>query len=132
MLDPSLMISTVILEMHAATPRLYFHPRVAINSTFKIFFNKRQKYIVQKLVHLTIQQLGHLLRPDIVHFHFTHFGTEIFLRELTLSKFEHAEFKSEKFLLRRHAVFSQTAILSSLISRQIIFSAQRHSPKTSL
>jgi hypothetical protein len=31
--------------------------------------------------------------------------------------FEHAEFKSEKFPLRKPAVFSQTAILSSLISR---------------
>ena len=29
--------------------------------------------------------LGRLLRPDIVHFHFTCLGTEIFLRELTLS-----------------------------------------------
>jgi hypothetical protein len=33
--------------------------------------------------------------------------------------FEHAEFKSEKFPLCRPAVFSQTAILSSLISRQL-------------
>ena len=33
--------------------------------------------------------------------------------------FEHAEFKSEMFPLRRHAVFAQTAILSSLISPQI-------------
>jgi hypothetical protein len=33
--------------------------------------------------------------------------------------FEHAEFKSEKFPLRTPAVFSQTAILSSLISQQI-------------
>jgi hypothetical protein len=34
--------------------------------------------------------------------------------------FKHAEFKSEiKFPLRRPAVFSQTAILSSLISQQI-------------
>jgi hypothetical protein len=33
--------------------------------------------------------------------------------------FEHAEFKSEKFPLRRHAVFSQTAILFSLISRKL-------------
>ena len=34
--------------------------------------------------------------------------------------FEHVDFKSEKFPLRRHAVFSQTAIiLSSLISRRI-------------
>jgi hypothetical protein len=33
--------------------------------------------------------------------------------------FEHAEFKFEKFPLRRPAAFSQTAILSSLISRQI-------------
>ena len=29
--------------------------------------------------------IGRLLRPDIVHFHFTCLGTEIFLRELTLS-----------------------------------------------
>ena len=33
--------------------------------------------------------------------------------------FEHAEFKSENFPHRRPAVFSQTAILSSLISQQI-------------
>jgi hypothetical protein len=35
-------------------------------------------YFVQILI-------GHLLRPDIVHFHFTCLGTEIFVRELTLS-----------------------------------------------
>jgi hypothetical protein len=29
--------------------------------------------------------IGRLLRPDIVHFHFPCLGTEIFLRELTLS-----------------------------------------------
>jgi hypothetical protein len=62
--------------------------------------------------------IGRLLRPDIVHFHFSCLGTEIFLRELT-NTFEHAEFKSEKFPLRRPAVFSQTAILSSLISQQM-------------
>ena len=33
--------------------------------------------------------------------------------------FEHAEFKSEDFPHCRPAVFSQTAILSSLISQQI-------------
>jgi hypothetical protein len=33
--------------------------------------------------------------------------------------FENAEFKSENFPLRRPAVFSQTAILSSVISQQI-------------
>jgi hypothetical protein len=33
--------------------------------------------------------------------------------------FEHSEFKSEKIPLGRPAVFSQTAILSSLISKQI-------------
>jgi hypothetical protein len=33
--------------------------------------------------------------------------------------FEHTEFKSENFPHRRPAVFSQTAILSSLISQQI-------------
>ena len=45
-------------------------------------------------------------------FHFTYLGTKIFLRELILYN---AEFKSEKFPLRRSAVFSQTSILSSLI-----------------
>jgi hypothetical protein len=30
-------------------------------------------------------EVGRLLRPDIVHFHLAYFGTEIFLRELTLS-----------------------------------------------
>jgi hypothetical protein len=35
------------------------------------------------------------------------------------NNFEHAEFKSEKFPLYRPAVFSQTAILSSLISQQL-------------
>jgi hypothetical protein len=33
----------------------------------------------------TWRVVGHLLRPDIVHFHFTCLGNEIFLRELTLS-----------------------------------------------
>jgi hypothetical protein len=36
-----------------------------------------------------------------------------------INTFEHAEFKSEKFPLRRLCVFLQTAILSSLISWQI-------------
>ena len=36
-----------------------------------------------------------------------------------INTFKHAEFKSEKFPLRRPALFSQTAILSSLISQQI-------------
>jgi hypothetical protein len=40
--------------------------------------------------------------------------------------FKHAEFKSEKFPRRRPAVFSQTAILSSLISQQVFFIVQRH------
>jgi hypothetical protein len=33
--------------------------------------------------------------------------------------FKHAEFESENFPRRKHAVFSQNAILSSLISQQI-------------
>jgi hypothetical protein len=45
--------------------------------------------------------------------------------------FEHAEFKSENFPHRRPAVFSQTAILSSLISQQInFFIVQRHGSMT--
>ena len=61
--------------------------------------------------------LGRLPRPDIVHFRSACRGIEIFLRELTLLN-TYAEFKSEKFPLRRrrHCVFLQTAILSSLIS----------------
>ena len=57
-------------------------------------------------------------------FHFPSLGTEIFFTGT--NTFEHAEFKSEKFALRRPAVFSQTAILSSLISRQNVFIVQRH------
>jgi hypothetical protein len=51
------MISTVILEMHAATPRLYFHPicqMLRLTKHFLFFLTKRQKYIVEKLVLLTI------------------------------------------------------------------------------
>jgi hypothetical protein len=40
--------------------------------------------------------LGRLLRPDIVHFHFTHLGTEIFLRELTLSNMLSSNPKSSR------------------------------------
>jgi hypothetical protein len=78
-------------------------------------FQSERTY-VSKLLKNRLPGLGRLLRPDIVHFHFTHLGTEIFSGTNT---FEHAEFKSEKFPLRRPAVFSQTAILSSLISRQL-------------
>ena len=55
--------------------------------------------------------IGRLLGPDMVNFHFTCLGTEILLRHA----FQLAEFKSEKFPLRRLAVVSQTAILSSQI-----------------
>ena len=61
--------------------------------------------------------IDRLLCPDIVQFHSACLRTEIFLRELALSST--AEFKSEEFSLRRPAVFSQNAILCSLISRQI-------------
>jgi hypothetical protein len=44
--------------------------------------------------------------------------------------FEHAEFKSEKFPLCRSTVFSQTAILSSLISQQFFSFVQRHGSMT--
>ena len=64
-----------------------------------------------------VEPIDRLLCPDIVHFHcaclrydrssFTGAGT-----------FKHAEFKTEEFPFRRPAVFSQTPILCSLISRQ--------------
>ena len=73
-------------------------------------FQSERTY-ASKLLKNRLPGLGRLLRPDIVHFHFTHLGTEIFSETNT---FEHAEFP-----LRRPAVFSQTAILSSLISRQL-------------
>ena len=84
--------------------------------TDNIFKHKPQQ--TQKI------QVGRLLRPDIVHFHLACLGTEIFLRELTLSC-KHAEFKSEKFPQRRPAVFSQTAILSSQTYNKF-FIVQRH------
>ena len=54
-----------------------------------------------------------VIRPDIVHLHFKSLGTEIFLRELTLSSTLSSNPESRP--LRGHAVFSQTAILSSQV-----------------
>ena len=61
-----------------------------------------------------ISTIGRLLRPDIVQFHFACLGTEIFLRELTLSRTPSSNPKSSRSV-DLHAVFSQTAILSSVI-----------------
>jgi hypothetical protein len=67
-----------------------------------------------------LQQLGRLLWPRKVprkRFSLSmSWNWNIFTGTNT---FEHAEFKSENFPRRRPAVFSQTAILSSLISQQI-------------
>ena len=62
----------------------------------------------------TLNLIGCLPRPDIVHFRSACRGTEIFLRELTL--LNTLSSNPKKFPLRRPCVFLQTAILSSLIS----------------
>ena len=68
--------------------------------------------------HYKLIVLDRLLSPDIVQFRSACLRTEIFLRELTLSSTLSSNPKLE-FPLRRPAVFSQTAILCSLNSRQI-------------
>ena len=50
------------------------------------------------LILCLIYPLGRLVRPDIVHFHFTHLGTEIFLPELTLSNTLSSNPKSFRFV----------------------------------
>ena len=69
-----------------------------------------------------IWTLGRLLCSDIIQFYCAYLICDIFYENY--NTFTHAEFKSEEFPLRRPAVFSQTAILFSLISRQI-FSTTR-------
>ena len=53
---------------------VYFHNVFRIASGYEL-----------SLVNTHLSHIGRLLRSDIVHFHFTYLGTEIFLRELTLS-----------------------------------------------
>ena len=80
-----------------------------------------------------LKPVGRLLRPDIVHFHFTHLGTEIFLRELTLSntlslnpkssrsidlEFSHKlQFHDNVFIVQRHG--SMTT--NDYVTRKFLF-----------
>ena len=60
-----------------------------------MFSNKIYLFYSQFVFFLSV---GRLLRPDIVHFHLTCLGTEIFLWELTLSSTLSSNPKSSRFI----------------------------------